>query len=157
MVSDILVSIGSGNGLLPNGTKALPEPMLTYHWWASVAFYREQFHWYCLRCEIHKRSENCTLKTAPIAPSVNELIGWNYMSSLEDLKKSWKLNILILFSNVMLCLFIKFVLLCMSRIFGQHWFGLWLDAPATSHYLCQYWLWLMLPYVVSLGHNELTH
>ena len=25
------VNIGSGNGLLPNGTKPLPEPMLTYH------------------------------------------------------------------------------------------------------------------------------
>ena len=26
-----LVNIGSGNGLLPDGTKPLPEPMLTYH------------------------------------------------------------------------------------------------------------------------------
>ena len=25
-----LVNIGSGNGLLPDGTKPLPEPMLTY-------------------------------------------------------------------------------------------------------------------------------
>ena len=25
------VNIGSGNGLLPEGTKPLPEPMLTYH------------------------------------------------------------------------------------------------------------------------------
>ena len=25
------VNIGSGNGLLRNGTKPLPEPMLTYH------------------------------------------------------------------------------------------------------------------------------
>ena len=25
------VNIGSGNGLLPDGTKPLPEPMLTYH------------------------------------------------------------------------------------------------------------------------------
>ena len=24
-------NIGSGNGLLPDGTKPLPEPMLTYH------------------------------------------------------------------------------------------------------------------------------
>ena len=27
----ILVNIGSGNGLLPDGTKPLPEPMLTIH------------------------------------------------------------------------------------------------------------------------------
>ena len=30
MVSEIWVNIGSGNGLLPDGTKPLPEPMLTY-------------------------------------------------------------------------------------------------------------------------------
>ena len=27
----IWVNIGSGNGLLPDGTKPLPEPMLMYH------------------------------------------------------------------------------------------------------------------------------
>ena len=27
--TEILVNIGSGNGLLPDGTKPLPEPMLT--------------------------------------------------------------------------------------------------------------------------------
>ena len=26
-----LVNIGSGNGLMPDGTKPLPEQMLTYH------------------------------------------------------------------------------------------------------------------------------
>ena len=26
-----VVNTGSGNGLLPDGTKPLPEPMLTYH------------------------------------------------------------------------------------------------------------------------------
>ena len=31
MAPEILVNIGSGNGLLPDGTKPLPEPMLTYH------------------------------------------------------------------------------------------------------------------------------
>ena len=34
MATGILVNIGSGNGLLPEGIKAiglLPEPMLTYH------------------------------------------------------------------------------------------------------------------------------
>ena len=32
----IWVNIGSGNGLLPDGTKPLPEPMLTYHQWHPV-------------------------------------------------------------------------------------------------------------------------
>ena len=30
--------VGSGNGLLPDGTKPLPEPMLTYHHKGPVAF-----------------------------------------------------------------------------------------------------------------------
>ena len=30
MVAEIWVNIGSGNGLLHDGTKSLPEPMLTY-------------------------------------------------------------------------------------------------------------------------------
>ena len=31
MVTQIWVNIGSDNGLLPDGTKPLPEPMLIYH------------------------------------------------------------------------------------------------------------------------------
>ena len=31
MALEILVNTGSGNGLLPDGTKPLPEPMLAYH------------------------------------------------------------------------------------------------------------------------------
>ena len=34
----IWVNIGSGNGLLPDGTKPLPEPMLTYHQQSRVTF-----------------------------------------------------------------------------------------------------------------------
>ena len=30
-MTEIWVNIGSGNGLLPDGTKPLPEPMLTDH------------------------------------------------------------------------------------------------------------------------------
>ena len=36
MVTLICVSIGSGNGLLPDGTKPLPYPMLTYHEFGPV-------------------------------------------------------------------------------------------------------------------------
>ena len=38
MVTKIWVNIGSGNGLLPDGTKPLPEPMLTDHHLSPVAF-----------------------------------------------------------------------------------------------------------------------
>ena len=31
MAVEILVNTGSGNGLVPDGTKQLPEPMLTGH------------------------------------------------------------------------------------------------------------------------------
>ena len=35
---EIWVNIGSGNGLLPDGTKPLPEPILTYHYQGPVIF-----------------------------------------------------------------------------------------------------------------------
>ena len=38
---DIWVNIGSYNGLLPDSTKLLPEPMLTY---VSGILYLDQFH-----------------------------------------------------------------------------------------------------------------
>ena len=31
MATKKMVNIGSGDGLLPDGTKPLPEPVLTYH------------------------------------------------------------------------------------------------------------------------------
>ena len=47
MASGIWVNIGSGNGLLPDGTKPLPEPMLTDHLWSPVTFILGQFHKRC--------------------------------------------------------------------------------------------------------------
>ena len=38
------VNFGSSNGLLPNGTKPVPEPMLTSYQWDSVAFTLKQCH-----------------------------------------------------------------------------------------------------------------
>ena len=38
MVLGIVANTGSGNDLLPGGTKPLPEPMSTYHQWSFVAF-----------------------------------------------------------------------------------------------------------------------
>ena len=39
-----LVNIGSGNGLLPDGTKPLPTPILTNHQWHLVTFTWGKFH-----------------------------------------------------------------------------------------------------------------
>ena len=47
MATQIWINIGSGNGLLPDGTKPLPEPMLTSHWCRSVTVTWEQF---CSKC-----------------------------------------------------------------------------------------------------------
>ena len=52
MATEIWVNIGSGNGLLPDGTKPLPEPMLTYHRWGPLALNQASFYlprW--LRCK----------------------------------------------------------------------------------------------------------
>ena len=43
MVTQIWVNVGSGNGLLPDGTNPLPEPMLTDHQWSPVTFILGQF------------------------------------------------------------------------------------------------------------------
>ena len=47
MATKIWVNITSGHGLLPDGTKLLPEPMLTDHQLDIVAFTWGQFHSYC--------------------------------------------------------------------------------------------------------------
>ena len=44
MVMDDWVKIDLGNGLLPDGTKPLPEPMLTYRHWGSITItYKGKF------------------------------------------------------------------------------------------------------------------
>ena len=44
ITSWILVNIGLGTDLLPDGTQPLPEPMLINHRWERVAFTWGQFH-----------------------------------------------------------------------------------------------------------------
>ena len=48
IVAGIWVNIGLDNGLLPDGTKPLPEPMLTDHQWSPVTFILGQFQRKCL-------------------------------------------------------------------------------------------------------------
>ena len=64
MVTQNSVTIGSGNGLLPEGTKPLPEPMLTNHQWGLMAFTSRQFHWKCTRFEF----ENNYFKITAASP-----------------------------------------------------------------------------------------
>ena len=44
VTTEICVKIGSGNGLLPDDTKSLPQPMLISHQWNLEAFIWEQPH-----------------------------------------------------------------------------------------------------------------
>ena len=44
MVTENGVNIGSGNGLLPDGSKTLAGPMLTCHQWSYVTITEGQFH-----------------------------------------------------------------------------------------------------------------
>ena len=43
VVSNSFVDIGTGNGLLPDGNKPLPEAMLTNHPWYFVASFEGNF------------------------------------------------------------------------------------------------------------------
>ena len=59
---------------MPDGTKPLPEPMLTYHQWGSVAFTKcmYQFH----KITFHKMNlKNTLVKLFPHLPGGNELKG----------------------------------------------------------------------------------
>ena len=42
-VDIVWVNIGSGNGLVPDGTKPLPEPVLIYHC-LMIWYLHKQFH-----------------------------------------------------------------------------------------------------------------
>ena len=75
VVTKIWVSIGSGNGLLPNSTKPLPEPMLTDYQWSPVTFISGQFHKRCLNHQSLKSHLKITcLKSHSNFPGANELI-----------------------------------------------------------------------------------
>ena len=71
MATEIWVNIGPGNGLLPDGTKPLPEPVLTDHQWGFMTFIWGQFLW--------KRSIYISLKISlkitklRLLPRANEL------------------------------------------------------------------------------------
>ena len=71
MATEIQINIGSSDGMLPDGTKPLPELMLTYHERCSVTFNWEQFH----KKKTGTQSETCVgkLHLKIIINSANEL------------------------------------------------------------------------------------
>ena len=68
MASLNLVNVGLGNGLLPNGTKPLPEPMLIYHKMCSIVVTWRQFH------KNYSRNKSVTCKITTKLPEANELM-----------------------------------------------------------------------------------
>ena len=73
MATEIWVNIGSGNGLLPDSTKPLPEPMLTDHQQSPVTFIFGQFHKRCLNHQSLKCVWKLRLKFHSNFPGANEL------------------------------------------------------------------------------------
>ena len=60
-----LVSIGSGNGLLPDGTKPLPGPTLTCHQWGPVCGITP-FPWQLhQKCSIHESPSGLAFTKSP--------------------------------------------------------------------------------------------
>ena len=77
MATEIWVNIGSGNGLLPDGTKPLPEPKLTDHWWSPLS---SDIHIRTISQEMHQPSitkiclKITCLKFHENFPGANELM-----------------------------------------------------------------------------------
>ena len=70
MVTQIWVNVGLGNGLLADGTKPLPEPMLTYNQrWAMRAISHEVF----INLIHNMYSAITLLKLLPHVPVATEL------------------------------------------------------------------------------------
>ena len=79
MAREIWVNIGSGNGLLPDGTKPLPEPMLTDHQWSPVIFILGQFQEMTQPSITKIRLKITYLKFHSNIPGVNELNDIQYL------------------------------------------------------------------------------
>ena len=58
----VTVNIGSGNGLLPDSTKPVPEPILTYHEWGFMVFTLEQFRSEVQGTVLYNKFEKYTFK-----------------------------------------------------------------------------------------------
>ena len=68
MATQIWVTIGLGCGTVP-----LPEPMLTSHWWGSVAI---TFRNFTASAILYNEFENFTLTFTITSPRFNKLVDW---------------------------------------------------------------------------------
>ena len=94
MVTWNWVNIGSGNGLLPDCTKPLSEPMLSYHQWCPLTIAWRQFQKRCLSHQLLQLVWKLfLLKFHSNLPGANELIHWGQI-----IHRSW-LQIIVLVLN----------------------------------------------------------
>ena len=88
MASLILVNIGSGNGLLPDGTKPLPESMLINHQLGPVAFTWWQYSLQIPKISIIKNIlETTQVKSRPHLLRKNELNTVNKFVTIASLRQ----------------------------------------------------------------------
>ena len=74
----IWINIGSGNGLLPNGTKPFPDPILNSRQWGYVG----QFHRTCLRYQsIGRYTLLNLLPGTKVFRSYPFLVGWHPLAT----------------------------------------------------------------------------
>ena len=90
METQIWVNTGSGNDLLPDGTKPLPEPVLAYQQWGPVTIIRGKSSQATYHLSITKISLKITyLKVCSALPGINELTygdpdEWHHMVSIQQ-------------------------------------------------------------------------
>ena len=89
----IWVNIGSGNGLLPDGTKPLPEPMLTCHQWSFVFSLYNSFTGSAWDISSWYKFENYNFEITATFPRANELNlithSWNCFTGSVLTKVFW--------------------------------------------------------------------
>ena len=82
MATKSWVNFGSGNGLLPDGTKYLPKPLLTNHQWSSVIFHSGLFYRKWLRYVSKICLKIRESKLEPHLPGASELTHWGRVTHI---------------------------------------------------------------------------
>ena len=140
MVTKIWVNIGSGNGLLPDGTKPLPEPMLSYQKFGPVTFTWGQFH--------KRYLSHWPLKSAW------KLLIWNLLWISQG-PMSWIVKLICIPPTLPIKTrhMLMHVLCCFFFFFFSEWGKSKLEFSSVT----KHWSVLVRPIDPGETHNKLTH
>ena len=153
-VPQIWVNICSGNGLLPDGNKPLPEPMLTYHQSGPETFTWGQFTRDTWAINYYNRLEN-HLRFHSSLPGVNEFTHWPLGDPNKILDNQFQNKFQWLMARASVEKQSSNECYRTLEMISQHWSRWWLGAirqqaitwaNADSELCC---------HIASLGHNEL--